>query len=123
MTKELLPFNLEEALKDPARVVYRNGERPLEWHWLEKASENQESIVSVSCNGTVLQHYQKGGFYSNITCQNDLLLLPPPEETYWANVYKNERGVTIGRPHDSEEKAKSSVLFIDHYVKTISFTI
>jgi hypothetical protein len=30
------PFNLETALKHPEWVYFRNGEKPLEWHWFKK---------------------------------------------------------------------------------------
>lgn len=124
---KLLPFNLEEALKDPARVVYRNGEKPLEWHWLRWVKENKEPIVSVGKNGTAMQHYIGGGFYSNIKSDNDLLLLPLPEKTYWINVFKSSSGSFVSsNPIASEQAANDHITScrgIMTYIKTITITI
>lgn len=119
----LLPFNLEEALKSPERVVYRNGEKPLEWHWLRWVNENEEPIVSVRKNGTVMQHYIGGRFYSNINCDSDLLLLP--EKRYWVNVYKDAVGdISWGKAYTTELEATTAANKIIHatFIKTISFT-
>ena len=76
MQTELLPFNLEEALKNPERVVYRNGEKPLEWHWFDKAFSNF-SVYSIKQNGMIEDHLIDGSVIDKV-CPNeyDLLLHP-----------------------------------------------
>lgn len=125
---KLLPFNLEEALKDPARVVYRNGEKPLEWHWMGKANQEDYCITSVLSDGSFETHLINGRTLLGWdTDSSDLMLLPLPEKTYWVNVYENDvsnhylfTGISV---YECEEDA---IAMIDKdliYIKTISFTI
>lgn len=60
MTNEMIPFNLEEALKNPDRVIYRNGEKPLEWHWFKTA---QLQIVSITPNKEIQVNSENGAFH------------------------------------------------------------
>lgn len=81
----LLTFNLEEALKNPERVVYRNGEKPLEWHWFKHA---QWQIVSVTPQKEIQVNYDNGhsGSYDEFDeyigtkSSYDLLLKPIAEQ-------------------------------------------
>lgn len=127
MTKELslLPFNLEEALKNPDRVVYRNGEKPLEWHWMGKANQEDYCITSVLSDGSFETHLINGRTLLGWnTDSSDLFLLPLPERRYWVNVYARNEFVSIGDAvYPSEEEAKKNASIIRPYIKSISFTI
>ena len=124
MTNKLLPFNLEEALKDPNRVVYRNGEKPLEWHWFEKAERNS-TLASINIFHDMCLHYNDGSMaFSPNDNDYDLLLLPLPERRYWVNVYGVLGHISIGRVvYNSEEEAKINASSSEYYLKSISFTI
>lgn len=128
----LLPFNLEEALKNPERVVYRNGEKPLEWHYFKYA---QWQIVSITPQKEIQVNYENGANhcydefdeYLGTNSSHDLLLLPITEKRYWVNLYKDHESNDIlfcGHVvFDSEDGARFGVDFTRHFLKTISFTI
>lgn len=120
----LLPFNLEEALKDPARVVYRNGEKPLEWHYFESCT-TPFPICLTNSQGRLLSYTKDGFLHLNEKNYLDLFLLPLPEKTYWVNVFKVNEEVHLIGPYESEREAFDDVGeyrgFI--FLKTISFTI
>lgn len=123
MKNELLPFNLEEALKNPERVVYRNGEKPFEWHWFEHMPD-EACIISVR-KGSYWSH-NKTGFYNNDEsgCSVDLMLLA--ENRYYINVYDNGKiwkGFDCSHVFDSENSAKIFIEPNKTFIKTISFTI
>ncbi len=101
------PFNLETALKHPEWVYFRNGEKPLEWHWFEK-SLAPIKITSITPSGSVLQHYQKGSVNNDdMRFMYDLILRVPYREV-WVNLFKNkeaewsdsEQGCNDGRTYD-----------------------
>lgn len=81
----LLPFNLEEALKNPERVVYRNGEKPLEWHYFKYA---QWQIVSITPQKEIQVNYVNGANhcydefdeYLGTKSSYDILLKPIAEQ-------------------------------------------
>lgn len=124
MTNEMIPFNLEEALKNPDRVVYRNGEKPLEWHWFEKVQQNQECITSVRQDGLLETHFSSGTVFKD-GCEDshNLLLLPLPEKRYWVNVHKEGDLLLMGSIYYTEDLALRQALGHSNYIKTISFTI
>jgi hypothetical protein len=77
----LLPFDLEVALKNPERVVYRNGEKPLGWHYFDVEGLDMPII------DTEGETYMKDGKfrYDGDESIYDLFLLPKftPEEGKW----------------------------------------
>jgi hypothetical protein len=77
----LLPFDLEVALKQPERVVYRNGEKPLGWHYFDVEGLDMPII------DTEGETYMKDGKfrYDGDESIYDLFLLPKftPEEGKW----------------------------------------
>ncbi len=87
------PFNLETALKHPEWVYFRNGEKPLEWHWFKTA---QWQIVSISPKREIQVNYENGAYhyddeidaYFNPNSPYDLILRVPFVEK-WANLYDN----------------------------------
>lgn len=122
MKQELLPFNLEEALKNPERVVYRNGEKPLEWHLFEKLA-SKHKLYSITKSG-IMGHMVNGLSYDNESKHPyDLLLLPLPEKRYWVNVHKEGDLLLIGSIYYTEDLALRQALGHSNYIKTISFTI
>jgi hypothetical protein len=85
----LMPFDLEVALKQPERVVYRNGEKPD-----DIANFKSGEIISKRKH-SYYRHDIKGGHnptlgYPSLEC--DLFLLPEftPEEGkwYWVKPYE-----------------------------------
>lgn len=123
----LLPFNLEEALKHPERVVYRNGEKPLEWHWFDHSDQESFCIVSIDSERSILTHKICGSFPSIPTdSPYFLFLLPPPEKRYWVNVYEDKTECLVtGKICESEEECNKRIdigLPVT-FIKTISFTI
>jgi hypothetical protein len=83
----LLPFDLEVALKHPDRVVYRNGGKPLEWHYFDKAVNDAYPIYFVSSDGNIRSCTKEGRYTSYEPPEHplDLMLLPEftPEEGKW----------------------------------------
>lgn len=57
MKNNLLPFDLEEAKKDPSRVRYEHGEKPVEIVFLNKSLYHE--VITVQSNGIVFQHSTK----------------------------------------------------------------
>lgn len=124
----LLPFNLEEALKNPERVVYRNGEKPLEWHWFKSADQSKDCIVNLDKDLDINTNKINGSFGELMGSRYDLMLLPLPEKRYWVNVFKHFGGeLHLSRVLYSENDANQSKVCTpnNHYtfIKTISFTI
>jgi hypothetical protein len=81
------PFNLETALKHPEWVYFRNGEKPLEWHWFEKINSEWVIFAINQTGGTSL--CRKDGTYSaalKIESPYDLILRVPYREV-WVNIY------------------------------------
>jgi len=81
------PFNLETALKHPEWVYFRNGEKPLEWHWFEKS----KSAFPICCIGNY-EHtmtHMVNGRNRRYNESPDDLILRVPYVTKWFNVYKN----------------------------------
>lgn len=123
--KDFLPFNLEEALKSPERVVYRNGEKPLEWHYLKSSKEVSRKIISVTPLGHTRTHAIGGYWNLGDTSKGDLLLLPLPKTTYWINVMEEEFSgvIYITGPWRSEAEAFQQITMPDKCIKTITFEV
>jgi hypothetical protein len=80
----LLPFDLEVALKQPERVVYRNGEKPIEW--IRFIKRRVIASIRPSESGGIIKHDINGKYdpdYENGYL--DLMLLPEftPEDRKW----------------------------------------
>lgn len=124
--KEFLPFNLEEALKAPERVVYRNGEKPLEWHWF-KSCTTRWSVSAVAPDGRPSIYDAEGYIdYGKDPDVKDLMLLPLPKKKYWVNVMEEQSlrgGLYVTGPWESEAEAFNEVPLPDKLVKTITFEI
>ena len=88
------PFSLETALKHPEWVYFRNGEKPLEWHWFKTA---QWQIVSISPKKEIQVNHENGAYhyddemdaYFNPNSPNDLILRVPYREV-WVNIYPDK---------------------------------
>lgn len=126
--KDFLPFNLEEALKSPERVVYRNGEKPLEWHYLKSSKEEGRKILSVTPLGNTRTHAIDGSWNTGIgdPSEDDLLLLPIPKTTYWINVMEEGtyfKSLSVTGPWRSQAEAFQQITLPDKCIKTITFEI
>ena len=123
--KDFLPFNLEEALKAPERVVHRNGERPLEWFYFKNCITRWPVGVVLPSGG--LSAYDVEGNYqiSKTTNSLDLMLLPLPKTTYWINAMEEEFSgvIYITGPWRSELEAFQQMAVPDKFVKLITFEI
>ena len=82
----LLPFNLEVALKNPERLVYRDGEKPKQWHYFDK-KESPYKILSLDEQDVITQNTVRGQYIDGYLEEHplDLMLLPEftPEEGKW----------------------------------------
>jgi len=94
------PFNLETALKHPEWVYFRNGEKPLEWHWFEKAAKDNFPLIAINKSGGKISNTKYGFFDISELPNGYNLILRVPYVIRWANIY----------PHylyDSKENADS----------------
>ena len=80
------PFNLETALKHPEWVYFRNGEKPLEWHWFEKATSIY-TIVAINAGGGHHSIKKDGVCFSLDGMGKTDLILRVPYREVWVNVY------------------------------------
>jgi hypothetical protein len=91
---KLLPFDLEVALKQPERAVFRNGGKPLEWHYFDKAANDAYPIRFVASDGGMRSCTKEGTYTRCEPLEHplDLFLLPEftPEEGKWYWVKTNE---------------------------------
>ena len=82
------PFNLETALKHPEWVYFRNGEKPLEWHWFEKSTIGYP-VIAINVSGWHLTITQDGKLVSGRDDDSDLILRVPYREV-WVNIYPDK---------------------------------
>lgn len=125
--EDLLPFSLEEALKAPERVVYRSGNKPLEWHWFERGPVNGR-LVTILVNGNFWKLNDNGRVYNDLISEHcyDLMLLPLPKKKYWINVMEEQSlrgGLYVAGPWESEAEAFNGISLPDKLIKTITFEI
>jgi hypothetical protein len=93
------PFNLETALKHPEWVYFRNGEKPLEWHWFE--SNNR--VISLTKLGWYWTQ-ENGRMLSTEHKQDHDLILRVPYREIWVNVYEDKKAEWF----DTESDAKNT---------------
>jgi hypothetical protein len=92
------PFNLETALKHPDWVYFRNGEKPLEWHWFEKAAKDNFPLIAINKSGGKISNTKYGFFDISELPNGYNLILRVPYQTVFvvlqsngdAKWYKNE---------------------------------
>lgn len=114
-----LPFNLEEALKNPKRAIYRNGDKPD--RLIHTPEYNDYAIITFK-NGTMLLHLESGRNFESHDC--DLLLLPIPVQEYYAIVFINEHGDKELSPMmDEDDLAIALQAEGLIHIKTINFTV
>jgi hypothetical protein len=104
------PFNLETALKHPEWVYFRNGEKPLEWHWFEK-STSIYTIVAINAGGGHHSIKKDGVCFSLDGMGKTDLILRVPYYNRWICLYPSKYTL-----HDTKEEAEKDadvfVLFI-----------
>lgn len=83
---KLLDFDLEIALKHPERVVFENGEKPVDWKYFDKAV-NLYVIVTVDKTGYFGTFTKTGEINPYLSPQKNLKLLPETK-TYWYCLYE-----------------------------------
>lgn len=81
------PFDLEKALAGHP-IVYRNGRKPKEWHYL-KFLDGEYCVVTVNELGSTEWCTVNG---ENACNDNHDLFLAPKEETLWVAVAKKAIG-------------------------------
>lgn len=123
-SKDFLPFNLQDALKSPERVVYRNGEKPLEWYHLKSSQEDGRKIISVTPLGNTRTHTINGSWNTGDPSEDDLLLLPLPKTTYYVNLMESMGcKLYVTGPWKSEAQALYEIGLPDRLIKTLKFEI
>lgn len=105
--EELIPFDLEEALKEPNRVRTRTGDKVL-WSYFKVDKEFPivyftdalYAFMCVATNGLALGNRE-----------NDYdLMLVKKKETVWFGLYKNNHGVLSATPvYRAEEHVKEYI--------------
>jgi hypothetical protein len=83
---KLLDFDLEIALKQPERVVYSDGEKPLDWKYFDKGTTTY-LIVTIDKHGFFSFFTKTGVVNPYIPSKGNLKLLPETK-TYWFCIYK-----------------------------------
>lgn len=89
----LLPFDLEVALKQPKRVVFRNGKKPKQWHYFDKR-ETPYKLCLLDEHDLISANAISGEYINDSVKEHeyDLFLLPEftPEEGkwYWTQLHK-----------------------------------
>lgn len=122
-TETLMPFNLEEALKNPERVVYGNGKKPLEWHFIKSATPNCK-IVTVDSSRDILTHSELGRFsVRGVDSSFDLFLAFVTEKRYWLNIYEGVNEPFVSKAFKSEQDAYVEMELPMKLIKRISFTV
>lgn len=122
----MIPFNLEEYLKNPLReIVTRDGRKV---RIICTNVKNKYSIVAVIENRIsdeeVITLTKDGKFFDDVSHEKDLFFAPKKYEG-WINLYKDGgKGINImghytSNPYDSEEKAIAIGKAIKNYVATI----
>lgn len=94
---KLLDFDLEIALKQPERVVYSDGEKPLDWKYFDKGITTY-LIVTIDKKGDFATFTKTGEINQYSFYQKNLKLLPETK-TYWYCLFKCERYTIL---HTSE---------------------
>lgn len=119
-----MPFNLDEALKNPERVVYRDGQKPLEWHFIKSANVICK-IVTVDTRKCVFTHSEWGRYnILDVESDFDLFLTPVPEKRYWINLYRSIQDPLFSKIFESLEDAENERQSLPFdLIKTISFTL
>ena len=118
-----MPFNLEEALKNPERVVYRDGRKPLEWHFIKSANVICK-IVTVDTRKCVFTHSEWGRYnILDVESDFDLLLTPVPEKRYWLNIYEGVNEPFVSKAFKSEQDAYVEMELPMKLINRISFPV
>jgi hypothetical protein len=99
------PFNLETALKHPDWVYFRNGEKPLEWHWFEKAAKDNFPLIAINKSGGKISNTKYGFFDISELPNGYNLILRVPYVTKFANIYYDTKKAFF---YDSEEEANNN---------------
>lgn len=89
--EELVEFNLEEALNEPERVRFRNGETPLEWHYF-KTCKSGFPIATTGSDGLCISA-KKDGKCSNYGINSHDLMLVKKKKVVWFGLYEDKHGV------------------------------
>lgn len=72
------PFNIEEAKKNPSRVIYRNGTRPIQVFFADHAKP-WNKIITIDDIGDVISHSDSGEFNLESANNHFDLVLQEPE--------------------------------------------
>ena len=98
------PFDLDTALANPDWVYFRNGEKPLEWHWFKTLTTNRP-IIAVLPEGGRVDSFCKRGFYYTGMRKSELdLVLHVPEKKIKITVFVWDNGRTTVTYSELEHK-------------------
>lgn len=113
-------FNLEEYLKNPKRVVTRDG-REVRIICTDFNNNTYPIIIEVKDMADPVAVTREGRFFGS-TMPSDLdLFFTSGKHEMWINLYKwdNSTRYYVSKPFDSEEEAMEFSRKDDNYIKTL----
>lgn len=113
----LLPFDLNIALKYPERVVTRDGRKVKEIAYFKK--QTKQPLVALI--GSEFMLFYIDGKFNVSKSVLDLFLLPEVKKLY-VNVYKTKSGPFLGAPCETLALSKSIKNRHPNYIKTVCIT-
>ena len=106
---KLLDFNLEEALKEPERVVFANGAKPLDWHCFENTNLAYPLYLVIDSDTPPIQYTKLGKFHnSEINHPKDLKLLPKTKTWHFC-VYSGAEEIFASCLYSNAEEMRQMI--------------
>ncbi len=120
----MIPFNLEEYLKNPSREVVTRDGRKVKIHCTNYWKYNNEKpliIAEVEGIGFSESFNEDGTYYNTFESKRDLFFAPKKYEG-WINIFKSSNDIAFlgqSRIFESKEDAEKSGKGCDSYAATI----
>lgn len=106
----LKPFNLEEALANPNRVVTRIGGKVTQ---LTKFDVNDDFCIAGVFEDNIRVFTKEGNFFEDEVSDYDLFLLPQTK-TLWVVVFNLVNGIIMPAIYNSKEEAIEEKIKVDY---------
>jgi len=113
------PFDLEKALAGEP-VVTRDGREVTQLHLFDTPEKYKlYGVIS----GRYITCWDVDGNYTHglEEAKHDLLMKEKVIKG-WCNIYQEGDSIWISHPHESEERAKKTIMYDSKYIKTIKIT-
>lgn len=101
------PFNIQEALKSPERVITRYNREVTDLHFCEDSSQYYSYPLIAVIDGKIIFFTKEGKFNPPHDHPLDLFLTPITQ-TGWINIYKTDGEYYGKKIHPTEEIAKQA---------------